>query len=103
MKEQFSDLEPELQRWKISAPLPRHFQTEVWRKIAAANRPTVWQAFSEWLDAKLLRPAPAMAYVTLLMMLGMGIGAWKGSVAASAHQQSLLVQYVQSVDPYQRP
>lgn len=102
MNDEFSDIRTGLRQWKVSATLPRQFKSEVWRKIAVANRPGAWQILAEWLDAKLLRPAPALAYVAVLLMIGMGAGAWRGEHAASQQQKTLLTQYVQSVDPYQR-
>ncbi len=98
-------LDAALGRWRVSSPLPPHFQEHVWRRIAdAAAKPAVnpWQALQEWLNLAFARPAVAMACVSVLLLAGSATGWWQ------AHQKSLRVQdelssrYVRSLDPYQK-
>jgi hypothetical protein len=94
------EIRSELRRWTISTTLPREFKSEVWRKIAASSRPSLWQRFTESMEALLHRPIPAGAYIGLLIALGMGMGAWKGAADANETRHTSLAHYVQSIDPY---
>lgn len=104
--EQDAKLRALLRECGITATLPPRFCEGVWRRIAQREQePTalaaLWTAFNRWMDAKLPRPALAVSYVTILLVIGAGAG-W-----AQAHQEKarvsseLSARYVQSVDPYQ--
>ena len=88
--------------WRVNAPLPRHFKSNVWRGISAErHRTTLWSAFSQWLRFTLYRPAPVLVCLSLALTIGGGTGYWMGHLRRAASSEALLSRYVQSVDPYQ--
>lgn len=96
-----------LRTWSVQMPLPPRFQENVWRRIEAAERveqaPSWWPLFVHWLSQVVARPAVAVAYVSVLAVIG-GTFALKQVQDKSAHLESRLGQrYVQSVDPFQTP
>ncbi len=96
-----------LHTWSVQAPLPPRFQENVWRRIEAAERhqqaASPWTFFLQWLSQTVARPAVAVAYVTVLVVIGVTFGL-KQAQDESAHLESRLGQrYVQSVDPFQMP
>ena len=91
---------------EVAATLPPRFQEQVWRRIARREQqPSVWfslrTSLAQWINAELPRPALAVSYVAILLVIGASAG-W-----AQAQQERLRVstqmsqRYVQSVDPYQ--
>lgn len=95
-----------LQEWKVKPSLPPRFQEQVWRRIESAeitpaSTVTLAQVFAEWVVSKLPRPALAMAYVTVLLVIGAGAG-WSQARQESARVRTELgARYAQAVDPYQ--
>ncbi len=91
-----------LSQWSVTTPLPRNFKANVWQQIAARqSRSSFWRVAIAWLDGKLARPAPALAYLAMLLVAGLVAGEWKAHVETSQMEKALLTRYVQSVDPYQ--
>jgi hypothetical protein len=93
-----------LKTWKIDAPLPPHFQDQVWQRIARADRmgeATLWTVFQGWLVAALSRRAVAVAYLAVLLATGLTAGYWSGQQKSRHVATSLSERYLQSVDPYQ--
>lgn len=95
-----------LQEWTLGAPLPAHFQEQVWRRVALAEAGpwlALGEVFVRWLEGLFSRPALAVCYVVVLLFAGATTGyvqAQHTSMRAGAHWRAL---YVQSVDPYQVP
>lgn len=95
-----------LQAWRLEDSLPPRFQQEVWRRIEGTGRPgsvTLWSLFRQWLEAALARPALAVAYVAVLITLGLALGFHQGQSHSSRAEARLAAGYVQSIDPYQKP
>jgi hypothetical protein len=94
-----------LRAWKPGAELPPRFHDRVWQRIADADaHPSVsfWGTLCQWLDTRFRRPAVALAYVTVLMGVGLTTGYWHAqSDAAQAHSE-LKARYLHAVDPLQR-
>jgi hypothetical protein len=94
-----------LNEWKPDSALPPRFQEEVWRRIAhentAVNVPW-WSKLWRSLDAAFRRPAMAVSYVAVLLMVGIGAGLWQAREKASQVDHILEARYLQSVDPYQK-
>lgn len=102
-------LKDALRTWTVQTPLPPRFQENVWRRIETAERQqqvpsmSVWALLTQWLSQVVVRPAVAVAYVMVLAVLGVTLG-FVQARNASAHLETRLgQQYVQSVDPYQKP
>ena len=53
------------------------------------------------VDVVLPRPKVALAYVSVLLALGMTAGAWAAQLKTNYTEASLGSRYVRSVDPYQ--
>ena len=80
--------------------LPPGFQRAVWRRIEAAGRESA--TGGSWLEsllAKLLRPAFAMAAITVLAIAGAGVGT---RAAQSELNDQARARYVSSVSPFHR-
>jgi hypothetical protein len=43
------------------------------------------------------------SYLSLALAVGLGLGYWQAKAQASSVSEDLRQQYVQSIDPYQRP
>lgn len=94
-----------LHEWKPAAELPPRFNDRVWQRIAdeeARPSASLWDVLRQWLEVRFRRPAVALAYVTVLMGVGLTTGYWHAqSDAAQAHSE-LKARYLQAVDPLQR-
>jgi hypothetical protein len=108
MKTNAPDDDPALSRllreWECTAEsLPPRFEERVWQRIAHAEPPVATNlrtVFREWLDARLRRPAMALACVAVLMSTGLTTGYLHArSDAAQARQESQM-RYLQSVNPF---
>ncbi len=92
-----------LGEWKVTASLPPRFNEEVWRRIESAEqRTTVWDAISSWLGGIFAKPAMAVAYMSVLTLLGLALGFTQAEKKTTELQAQLSSRYVQSIDPYQR-
>ena len=97
-----------MREWKVNEPLPPRFQDGVWRRIQQAeatpvNTTTLWSAFRSWLATATPRPAFAVAYLSVLLVVGMAAGYWQARQSTAHLGSELGTRYVQSVDPYQKP
>ena len=95
-----------LSEWKPETSLRPRFQEQVWRRIQNAEtdaRLNLWSAFSQWLESAFRRPALAMSYVTVLLLLGLTTGYVRAQDKSAHAQSQWRAMYVQSVDPYQAP
>ena len=95
-----------MQAWTVTAALPPRFKEGVWRRIEAAEfRPSVSlrSMLMDRLTELLPRPAFAVAYVTVLLTLGIVAGHWQARHLTVRVDTELGARYLQSVDPYQKP
>jgi hypothetical protein len=95
-----------LREWKPASSLPPRFQEQVWQRIeraeAKANLPALaWDRLQEWIAAMLPRPALALAYVTVLLVVGATLGWNQARVETTRVTSELGARYAQAVDPYQ--
>jgi hypothetical protein len=92
-----------LRDWTVSSSLPPRFQEQVWTRITRAEsqvQPTLWAALSRWLGDVLPRPEVAAAYLSVILALGAGAGAFAAQSKNSRLDAQLSLRYVQSIDPY---
>lgn len=85
--------------------LSPRFQQDVWRRIREADSAasvTLWNLFRQWVEVAFARPALAVAYVTVLITMGLALGFHQGQNHNSRLEAQLAASYVQSIDPYQR-
>jgi len=105
MNEQPDDvrLQTLLREERDKEPLPPRFQDNVWQRIAAAERRAAAShsfSLANWLNGLFARPAAAVAWVALLLVVGMGAGyAWAGHDTTQWDQQ-LSTYYAASINPY---
>ena len=95
-----------LKEWRVTTPLPPHFQEQVWQRIArveAGATPGLWVTLRNWLETALPRRAMAVSYLGILLVMGLTAGHWHGRQKAAELEDRLSARYVQSVDPYQMP
>jgi hypothetical protein len=94
-----------LREWKPDAPLPPRFSEGVWKKIEradSAGATTLWNFLRIRIAETFARPAPALCYVALLLVVGLAAGYWQGRVGSQRAEEKFSAQYVHDVDPYQR-
>jgi hypothetical protein len=94
-----------LKEWRAEALLPPHFQEAVWRRIEEKTPGTVsiWIAVRRWIETALPRPALAVSYVVLLLVVGATAG-WTRAQDTNTHVKTQLGErYVQVLDPYRTP
>jgi hypothetical protein len=93
-----------LDQWKIDKPLPPRFQQEVWRRLDQKTRtPTVWKAWQIWLESIFAKKSVALSYITVLLLAGLTVGYFQGKAHERSWREQWAQQYVQSLDPEQRP
>jgi hypothetical protein len=93
-----------LGEWKIDKPLPPRFQQEVWRRLEQrAQTPTVWETWQTWLENIFAKKSVTLSYVTVLLLAGLTVGYLHGKAHEQSWRAQLAQQYVQSIDPEQRP
>ena len=92
-----------LHQWKADASQPPRFQEQVWQRIASAEtrpKPSLWPRVWQILEEVLPRPKFAMAYLSLILALGVAAGSVAAQSKVSRLDSELSIRYVQSVDPY---
>ncbi len=104
MKESQTQLERTLQEWRVTASLPPRFQEQVWKRIERAEVPgiSIADAVRGWFTMAFARPVFAVAYVSVLLVMGLALGFVQASQKAARWDRQLEARYVQSIDPYQR-
>lgn len=95
-----------LRECNVTATLPPRFQEAVWRRIARQEeQPSVFftaQAkLVRWINTMLPRPALAVSYVAVLLVVGASVGWAQARQKKARVNGELSLRYVQSVDPYQ--
>lgn len=104
--EQDAGLNALLRECKVVATLPPRFQEGVWRRIARQEEQpsvffTVRTQFVRWINTMLPRPALAVSYVAILLVVGASVGWAQARQEKARVNGELSLRYVQSVDPYQ--
>ncbi len=95
-----------LQEWKVDASLPPRFPEEVWRRIALSEvrrEVSWWRDFRQSIEAAFRRPALAVSYVAILLLVGLSVGMAQARQASARADETLGARYLQSVDPYLAP
>ncbi len=95
-----------LRECNVAKTLPPRFQEGVWRRIARQEEEPsgiirLWFACVRWIDTMLPRPALAVSYVTVLLVIGASAGWAQARQEKARVSVELSSRYVQSVDPYQ--
>ena len=99
-------LRKSLRSWSVGTPLPPRFQEQVWQgieRVESQRKTTLWTRMLDWLETSLPRPALAVSYVTVLLVLGLSAGYWQVRKETAHLDETLGLRYVQSIDPYQTP
>lgn len=95
-----------LKSWKVKAELSPCFEQQVWARISRAKRPSFAElaaAFTAWAEYLFIRPVPAMAYLSALLLIGILGGAFEAQQQVQDLKNQAQIRYVQTVDPYQVP
>ncbi len=93
-----------LREWVVDAPMPPRFQEQVWQRISrtkARPEPTFRAALAQFLEVVLPRPKFALAYLAVLLAVGMAGGSLAAQIKSNRLDAALSQRYVQSIDPYQ--
>ena len=92
-----------LREWKVTTPLPPHFQEQVWQRIERARRhatPSVWAAMAHWVGTMLPRPALAASYIAVLLTIGLTAGWAQARHETGRVKAELGQRYVRALDPF---
>jgi hypothetical protein len=92
-----------LLRESSDEPLPPRFQEQVWHRITRAETPpafNLWAALSRWVELALPRPKLALAYVSVLLAIGVAVGTFAAQAETRRVNADLGQRYVASLDPY---
>jgi len=95
-----------LKEWRVETPLPPRFQGEVWRRIECAQAPAVpsiWAVMAHWIRTALARPALAVAYIAVFLVIGATAGWTQAHRATMRVREELGQRYVRVLDPSQAP
>lgn len=98
-------LDSVLKQWRMDAALPPRFQEQVWSRIErnTVNEPiALWPLVLDWLKSSVARPAFAVAYAIILLVLGITGGFLQAQRDNARFDNIVEARYVQSVDPYQK-
>jgi hypothetical protein len=95
-----------LKECEVVAKLPPRFQEQVWRRIARREQqPSVWStlrtSLMHWINTVLPRPALAVSYVAILLVIGASVGWAQAQQNKTRISDEMSLRYVHSVDPYQ--
>jgi len=95
-----------LGEWKIAEPLPPRFKEQVWRRVAQTAGTTtareLWEVWQGWLESLFARKAVALAYLTILLGVGLTTGYVNGHAREQRGHAQLAARYIQSIDPYHK-
>jgi hypothetical protein len=92
-----------LRQWRVDASLPPRFQEQVWQRIARSETQpgtSLWAVLSRWVEVTLPRPKLALAYVSLILAIGVAAGSFAAQSATRRFNAELGHRYVASLDPY---
>lgn len=99
-------LEQVLSAWTVDSPLPPRFQEQVWRRIAQAEnqpRSALRAGLARLVAVALPRPRFAVAYLGILLGVGIATGSWVAQLKTDHLNADLGSRYIQTIDPYQAP
>ena len=99
-------LDRALREWKVEESLPPRFRERVWQRLERAQTQSTvnpWTRFSGWLAGVMSRPALALGYMTLFLVLGLTAGYWQAQAHNARDSQELGARYVRMMDPYHHP
>lgn len=102
--EKDASLDRILQEWVLEERLPLRFQEQVWARIIrteAQSQASPWTLLGRVLEVVLPRPKVACSYLSVLLIIGIGVGAWEAQRQNSRLEASLGSRYLQSVNPFQ--
>lgn len=91
-----------LQEWRTDAPLPRGFQQEVWRRVAAVppGPMDLWRAWLRaWFLRTFTRPATSFAYIAILVLIGLGTGFFDARQHLREHDNAMAARYLRVIIP----
>jgi hypothetical protein len=89
-----------LKKWTLDASVPTNFNSVVWRRIEERRRVGVAEAIQRWVTEVFAKPAVAVAYLSLTVVVGLAAAQVQSSKALRLRDSQLEALYVQSVDPY---
>lgn len=92
-----------LNEWRVDATLPPNFDSGVWRRIEKEQpfNPGAWIA--GWIGEFFSRPAVAVSYLALALVLGLAAGQVHASKVLQGAELAGKARYIQAVDPYANP
>ena len=92
-----------MRKWEVDAILPARFQEQVWKRISSEESKPLdfWPMLSRWVEKTFSRPALALSYVAILLLIGLTTGFMRAQDRSAAAQAQWRAAYVQTVDPYQ--
>lgn len=89
-----------LKKWTLNSSVPTNFNSVVWRQIEERRRVSVGDAIRHWVSEVFARPAVAVAYLSLTVVVGLAAAQVQSSKVLRERDRQLEARYVQSVDPY---
>jgi len=97
-----------LDRWEQSTPSSAPLESEVWRRIAAADNPDtdnpeVATSFLGRIKAVFARPSFSIAFTTACVLLGLFLVELRNSHLQAQHNLQLVQSYLRLVDPLLSP
>ncbi|HEV2319891.1 MAG TPA: hypothetical protein VGV18_09085 [Verrucomicrobiae bacterium] len=94
-----------LSEWHVNAALPPRFQEQVWKRIedAEMRAPNLWTMIWVRTVAIFNRPAFAVAYLAMVLLIGAIAGHQQGQSKTEQVRSDMQARYVQMVDPYKIP
>ncbi|MBA4149625.1 MAG: hypothetical protein H0X66_16055 [Verrucomicrobia bacterium] len=89
--------------WRVNEALPPRFQERVWSRIEQAETVrtlSFWEQVSAWVNDAFAKPAVAVAYMSVLLIIGLTAGYVKANSQQTKLNGELAGRYVQAIDPY---
>lgn len=91
-----------LLEWEVRKEVPATFNASVWRKIEQV-RPNLPKLFLLWLEQFFTRPAVAISYSAVALLIGVAAGQIHASRDLRSAEAELQYRYIHSIDPYAKP
>lgn len=94
-----------LRVWRVESSLPPRFGEKVWNRIERSHSDApvaLWPFVLDWFKSAVTRPAWAVAYASLLLVVGLGAGLLHAQHENAKFDSVIAARYVQSIDPYQK-
>lgn len=92
-----------LSEWRLDTTTPANFDSGVWRRIEAQKPVSTWTVLSAWFSEVFSRPAVAVSYVAVAMVLGVAVGQIHSSKEIQNAELQAKARYIQTIDPYANP